>query len=142
MGRQSKVLKGDLRRAIRETGGNVSQIAERFEMSRQAIYYQLDRYQLRDELNQYRRLMFDMAEGNVFDAVAGGDLDLSRFVLTHMPGGNRWSSRHDVTVGAVTLSPEALKMLEALGVDPETVGDEFERLIQQMHAETIQHESD
>lgn len=136
-GKSSKILKGALRTAIKDTGGNVSEMADRFGVSRQTIYNRLDHYELRGELHEWRRLMFEMAEGNVFDAVAAGDTDLSKFVLTHFPGGNRWSSRHEVEVGAVKLSPQVLKLLDEMGIGADDVAVEFEALIQQIHAETV-----
>ncbi len=129
MSKRSKILKSDLKRAIQQTGGNISRVAEAFQVTRQTIYNRIDHYELHDELNQWRRTIHDMAYGNVFDAVSEGDVDLSRFVLTHYPGGPRWSSRSDVTVQG--WGDEHMALMQQLGIEPSQASDDFLEMLRE-----------
>lgn len=139
MAKQSKILKSALRQAIKATGGNVSMMAgdDYFNCSRQTIYNRIRECDLQGELKHWREMIHTMAEGNVFDAVAEGDLEQSQFVLKFYPGGPRWNSRHEVDVKSVNVSAETLRRLEELGVSIEDVGAAFERMIQEEHARTL-----
>jgi hypothetical protein len=142
MGRRSKIGKLELKRAIREEAGNITRIAERFRRddgspdgkpySRQAIYDRIRECDLWGEVERWRKNLFTMAEGNIFEAVSEGDLDLSKFVLTHFPGGERWSSRQDVNVTGLRLSEEGMRLLEELGIDVDVASEEFEALLRQI----------
>ena len=137
MGKKTKILKGDLKVAIQETGGNVTQMSERFSVSRQTIYNLLDKYKYRDMVDAFRRRMFEIAEGNVFDAVAEGDIDMSKFVLTHFPGGVRWSSKQDIDVTGIRVSDEARRLMELYGVSESGLGDQLEKMLQAMHSKKL-----
>lgn len=134
---RAKVSKLELRRALAEHGGLVGRVAEAFSVSRQTIYNWIEKYGLRDALSSSRTLMFDLAEDNVFRAVEAGDLDISKFVLTHMPSTRRWSSRAEVT-GAdgapLALPADVVEMLAALGVSPSDVAKQFEAMIREQAA--------
>lgn len=127
----SKIGKKRLRQAMQENGGIVARIAEQFGVTRQTIYNWIDEYDLRAELAEARDHIFEVAEGNIFGAVHAGDLDMSKFLLTHMPHQRRWSSRHELTGrdGAALLSAETRKLLEELGIDMTDVAREFEELV-------------
>lgn len=127
--KRTKVSKTAFKRAILENGGNVSGIARQFSVERQTIYNYLRDWQLHDYLESARHDLFVAAEQNIYDAVIGGDTDLSKFVLTHHPQRERWSSKQEVTVGAVPLSEDALQLLKRMGLDVADVAAEFEALI-------------
>jgi len=136
-----RVTKGRVRSAIQDNGGVVAAIARQFDVTRQTVYNWLDKYDLHSEIEHARADIHDVAEANIFNAVMKGDLDMSKFVLTHMPSRQKkkWSSRHEVETG-VKLSPEALKLLDEMGIEADTVASEFEALIQSIHAERVSHE--
>lgn len=129
-----KRLKSDLKRAIQEEGGNISRVAGRFGVTRQTIYSDISRWDLWAEVQTYRRMMFAMAEDNLLGALEAGDTDISKFVVTHMPGGERWSSRQEIDLGAVRLSDDVLALLDTLGIEAETVAAEFERIVREQAA--------
>lgn len=128
---KSKILKSDLRRAIRAEGGNIKRVAEMFDVTRQTIYNKVDRYDLRGEVETYRAMVFRMAEDNLFGAVEEGDTDISKFVVTHFPGGQRWSSKQEIRLGAIQLDDEVLALAEKMGIEVETIAEQFERLIRE-----------
>jgi hypothetical protein len=69
-----------------------------------------------------------------------GDPIMTRFVLTHYPGGDRWSSRAELQVTGITVSEETLKLLERMGISADDVASEFEALIQNIAKEQHAHE--
>lgn len=141
MAKASKILKGELRRAIREEGGNISRVATRFDVSRQTVYNRVEALNLWPEVEVYRRMMFRMAEDNLLGAVEEGDIETSKFVVTRYPGVDRWGTKTEV-VGAVKLSPETLRQLEAMGADPEELREQLEQIVAAMHAEKMSDGND
>lgn len=135
MGKRSKISKTDLRRAIEADGGIISKMAARFGVTRQTIYNRLDETGLRPLVAQARESIFDMAVDNAIAWLDAGDPVMTRFVLTHYPGGERWSSKQELNVTAVNLSPDTVKLLRDLGVEADEVSAQFEMMIQQIHAE-------
>lgn len=136
--KRTKVTKAAFRRAISQQAGNVSAIARQFNVERQTIYNYLNRWELWDELNTKKANIVGASEQTIYDAVLDGDTDAARFVLTHHPRNKeRWSSKHEVSVSGVNLSPETLGMMEELGVDVETAAEAFEAQIRRLHAERI-----
>jgi hypothetical protein len=132
-----KVSRRTLRLALEEHGGVIANVAVAFSVSRQTVYNWVERYQLQDIVATSRNMMFDLATDNVYQAVQDGNLDMSKFVLTHMPppvGHQRWSNRTEIT-GAdgvpLGLSPDVLKLMERMGVEPSDVVKEFEDMIRQ-----------
>jgi transposase-like protein len=125
-----------VRRALIEHGGVVQQVAEAFNVSRQTVYTWINLWGLHNVLDETRQSMFTMAEDNILNAVVAGDLDMSKFVLTHMPvkSSRRWSNRTEVT-GAdgapLMLSDDVLKILAAQNLNPSDVVREFERMIRE-----------
>lgn len=126
---KSKILKSDLKRAIRLDGGIVARMAARFSVSRQTIYNRLEETGLKGEVEAARSQIYDMAVDNVVAWLDAGDPVMTRWALERYPGGPRWSAKTEVTVGAVPLSDEAMGILKALGLDVEDVAAEFEALI-------------
>lgn len=133
----ARVGKRSVRKALQEHGGVVAKVAAAFGVSRQTVYTWIAKYDLRGELTTARNLMFDLAADNIYLAVQAGNLDISKFVLTHMPppaGQERWSNRTELT-GAdgapLGLSPDVLEMLRRMGVEPSEVVREFEQMIRQ-----------
>lgn len=120
-----------IRLKLVEFGGNVSAVAEHFNVARQTVYNWIERYNLRDVVEDTRDKMFDTAERNISLAVEAGSLDASKFVLTHMPvqKERRWSSRQELTGegGApLNLSPDVIALLEARGMSLEEIKAEIE----------------
>lgn len=142
MGRDSKIKKSDLKRVVRETRGNVSMMASEdyLNCSRQTIYNLLNHYDLWGLVQERRKSIFAIAESNIFDAVESGDFDASKFVVTHFPGGARWSSKTDVVFSGVQLSDEAMRLMEELGLEPDGVAADFEHMIRELHRQAVGNE--
>ena len=93
----TRVGKRRLREAIESSGGIISTVAEMFGVTRQTIYNWLEKYpELKDDLDYSRENMIDIAEKNIFNAVVEGDLDQSRFVLTHIGRHRGWSRQMEL----------------------------------------------
>ena len=133
--RPLKVGKTDLRRALDAHGGVIQQVADAYKVTRQTVYNWIDRYDLRGYVTAARKGMFEVAADNVYEAVMRGDLDSSKFVLTHMPGGSqRWSSKTEITGKdgePLVLSADVLAALRAMGIEPSEAVQEFERMIRE-----------
>lgn len=127
----ARITKGRLLQAMRDNGGTVARIAEQFGCTRQTIYNNIRRFELERELEDTREAIFEIAEGNIFNAVRGGSLEMSRFVVTHMPHQRRWSSRHELTGrdGMALFSEETRKLLDEMGITMTDVAREFETLV-------------
>lgn len=128
----ARVSRKSVRAALKAHGGIVAQVADSFNVSRQTVYNWIKEYGLRDEMEFARDTMFDIAERNVYIAVQMGDLDMSKFVLTHMPNASRWSNRQELT-GAngapLGLSPEVIQLMQMLGMEPSDVVRQFEEMV-------------
>ena len=135
--KSTKVTKDAFRRAIQQQGGSVSGIARQFGVERQTVYNYLKRWELRAELQAAREMLFEVSQQTIYDAVLDGDTDAARFVLTHHPRHERWSSKQDISITGVNLSPEVMGMMEELGVDVETAAEAFEAQIRRLHAERV-----
>lgn len=128
-----------VKRALIEHGGVVQDVAEAFNVTRQTVYTWINQWGLHDVLDETRQSMFTMAEDNILNAVSNGDLDMSKFVLTHMPvkSARRWSNRTEVT-GAdgapLVLSQDVLKLLAEQNLNPTDVVREFEQMIREQAA--------
>ncbi len=133
--RAKKVGKTDLRHALDAYGGIIAQVATHFSVERQTVYNWLDDYDLRDYVNVARRGMFEVAADNVYEAVMRGDLDISKFVLTHMPGGTaRWSSKTEITGKdgePLMISPDVRDALREMGIELSEAVREFEEMVRQ-----------
>lgn len=134
MARPSKLdqEKAQLEQALKDHGGVVSRVAKAFGVSRQTIYNRLDHHGLRDQVEAARGYMYDLAVDNVMGALETGDLDISKFVLTHMPNAVRWSNKTEIT-GAngvpLGLGADVLEMLRRLGIEPSEVVKQFEEMV-------------
>lgn len=133
-GKKIRVSAISVRRSIEEHGGVVAKMAEAFRVSRQTVYTWVDRYGLWPLLERARESMFDLAQDNIMQAVADGDIDCSKFVLTHMPTSKRWSSRAEITGKDGTplgLSSDVIELMRRMGVEPSQVVKEFEEMVRQ-----------
>lgn len=130
----NKVTKGRLRQVLIECGGVVAEVADSFGVTRQTVYNWIQKFELGDILEDAREGVYAMAQDNIFKAVKGGDLDMSKFVLTHMPtrSQKRWSSKHDVSATNVSLpiSEETKRRLDALGIGVDDILRELEQMIE------------
>lgn len=131
----ARVASRSVRVALEAHGGNISAVARSFNRSRQTVYNWIEEYDLWDDVKFDRDQMFEMAENNLFKAVQAGNIDVSKFVLTHMPTPKRWSNRTEIT-GAdgeamFALSPDVMALLKAMGVEPSDAHREFEAIIRE-----------
>jgi transposase-like protein len=130
----TRVGKTSVRQALETHGGVISKVAESFNVSRQTVYNWIERYELREVVERTRDMMFDLAQDNILKAVTDGDVDVSKFVLTHMPTARRWSSRAELTGANGTplgLSPDVIELMRRMGVEPSEVVKEFEEMVRQ-----------
>lgn len=130
-----KVGKTDLRRALEEHGGIISRVADAYSVTRQTVYNWIEHYELHDKVQAARKGLFDLAVDNVAKAVQEGDLEMSRFVLTHMPTTARWSSRSEITGKDGTplvIAPDVMEILRGMGVQDSDLAKQFEDMIREM----------
>lgn len=133
---RKRPAKTALRDALIAAGGVVSVVAEGFDVARQTIYDWIGFYQLDDQLARSRESMYDIAVDNILEAVEQKDLDMSRFVVTHMPvkGRARWSNRQELT-GAngvpLNATPELISLMDRLGITGDELVAELERLLRE-----------
>jgi hypothetical protein len=124
----------ELRTALISGGGVVRAIADGYDVSRQTIYDWIEFYDLGDVLIRARTAMFDIAVDNILGAVDKGDLDMSRFVVTHMPTTerSRWSNRQELT-GAngvpLNATPELITLMERLNISGDDLVRELETML-------------
>lgn len=134
----ARVSRKSVREALKAHGGIVAQVAESFDVSRQTVYNWIKEYGLRDEMEFARDTMFDIAERNVYLAVQAGDLDMSKFVLTHMPSSTRWSNRQELT-GAngspLGLPADVIELMRKLNIQPEDLAVHLSELVRAEAAE-------
>lgn len=132
----ARVSRKSVREALKAHGGIVAQVAESFDVSRQTVYNWIKEYGLRDEMEFARDTMFDIAERNVYLAVQSGDLDMSKFVLTHMPSNTRWSNRQELTgangMPLGGLPQDVLEYMGKAGITPDVFMAQF---VEMMRAE-------
>jgi hypothetical protein len=137
-GKKIRVSSNSVRKALQEHGGVVVRVAEAFRVSRQTVYSWVERYDLWWMLERARESMFDLAQDNIMQAVADGDIDCSKFVLTHMPTAKRWSSRAEITGkdgSPLGLSADVIELMRRMGVEPSEVVKEFEEMVRVQAAE-------
>ncbi|MCK6581084.1 MAG: hypothetical protein L6Q98_23565 [Anaerolineae bacterium] len=128
---RKRPAKTTLRAALIASGGVVSNVAEGFNVSRQTIYDWIAFYKLNEQLNLSRETMYDVAVDNILMAVEKNDLEMSRFVVTHMPtrGRARWSNRQEIT-GAngspLNATPELVALMARAGISGDELVAELE----------------
>ena len=115
-----------LRKAIRECGGIITDVAERYQVTRQTVYRWVDRYSLRDEINDARQdvrnVAFDVIYDRLYNLYDDKAYEAARFVTLHLkPDGN-----------LLPISPRAAAILRRLGIPTSDVASQFEMLIQQI----------
>ncbi|MEM6280574.1 MAG: hypothetical protein AAF787_00155 [Chloroflexota bacterium] len=120
-----------LEQLIRKHGGVVSSIMREMGVKRDTVLSRIRAYGLTGVLDESRQNLRDVAFDNIAAAVYKGELGLSQFVLTHMPGGTRWSSKQEVAVGSIQLDDATMKILEQLGVPVADASAMFNEIIKQ-----------
>ena len=124
----AKVSKVSLKKAIDAHGGVIAEIAEYYDVSRQTIYNWLDKYKLRALVASARQDIKTIARDNLYGALLGGDVDVSKWVLLNMGDD-----------GEVRFSADALRALAVLGLDVRDAVQQFETLI---HAEAMKADAE
>ena len=123
-----------LRKAIVETGGIVTDIAKRYDVSRPTIYTWLREKDLMSELQPARVNMVQVAEANIYDALTAGDLDISKFVVERKGKQFGWTKQVDVG-RAVELPPDVVELMDRMGIDLNSLGGHLLPILQEMQAE-------
>lgn len=123
----AKPGKRGLRKLIKDTGGVVAEMAKGADVSRQTIYNWIDHYDAWGELESGRTNIVMMAETTVYEAVADGDLDTSKWVLERKGRLRGWNKQVEISgaLAQLDLSPEQVAMLEASGLSLSAVVQEF-----------------
>lgn len=129
--------KASLRKLIKSTGGTISKMAEDRNVSRQTIYNWLDHYNMRDDLQQARSDIVMMAEGNVYESVADGDLDTSKWVLERKGAMRGWNKQVEISgvLGALDLTAEEMLVLQRADLDMSVVVRQFLAMLQAAEVE-------
>lgn len=85
----AKLNKKTFKEAAKDSGGNQARIAQRLELSRQAVNQYVMRHpKLREILNMEAETVIDIAEDNVdTDIVIAKDIDTSKWKLLHSKRG-------------------------------------------------------
>lgn len=132
----SKPSKREVRLALERHGGVIMHVAAAYNVSRTTVYDWIAKYKLQDVVQRSRFVMHDIAEDNVYRAAIRGDLDISKFILLHMPpaaGQMRWTSRSEITGkdGAPLFAPDVLAILEQFGMTETEAVRQFEQLMRE-----------
>lgn len=118
--------------AIKDCGGQISDVARHFSVSRRTIYNWLDHYEMRDEVTKARQSMRTVAQDVIYQRLMSEDddqaYDAAKFVSLHL--------RNDGEL--LMLSPETMRALRQAGLTPGDVVAEFEALIRAQAA--VNHE--
>lgn len=130
-GKTSTIERTSLALAIKEHGGNVTKIAQHYQRSRQTIYDWVSDFEMHAELEAARKQVFSAAEDNLISAVYEGDREISKFVVTHFPGGRRWSSRQEVSATALQLPPDVAQIVNESGLSLEEIVRAFAEVIRE-----------
>lgn len=107
--------KTSLRKAIREAGGNVSDVAAFFGVTRQTVYRWLDFYQMRGDISSARGSMREIAKDVIYARLMSVDedraYDAAKFVTLHLADDGN----------LLEISPETMLLLRKLGIKPDDV---------------------
>lgn len=121
--------KASLRKAIKETGGVISDLAAHYSCSRQTIYNWLEHYELRGEIEKSRHSLRAVATDVIYQRLLSNNEDKSweaaKFVTLHLQDSG----------DLLALSPETMSALSRMGIRTSDVVAEFEAMVQQ-HAES------
>jgi hypothetical protein len=127
-----------LRKLMKDSGGTVSQMAKEADVSRQTIYNWLDHYNAWDDLESSRANIVYMAETTVYESVAEGDLDTSKWVLERKGRLRGWNKQVEISgvLGQMNLSAEQMAILEAAGYNVSEVVQQFISMLQATELES------
>lgn len=121
-----------LRKAIRDHGGVISEIANYYEVSRRTIYNWMDHYELRDEIKKARAQMRDVAEDVMYqvlidepapddDKAKDRQVAVAKFTLSNT------NQRGEF----VPISDEVLRLLPRIGMTLDDAAQIFEDMIRE-----------
>lgn len=121
MARPGRVV---LRRAIRDSGGLISDVADLFQTSRQTIYNWMAYYGLRGEVVAARQQMREVAADVIYQRLlTGGDdaaFEAAKFVMLHLQNDGE----------LLEFSSETLRILAEEGITPSEAVRAFEEMMQ------------
>lgn len=123
--------RANLRKAIKEHGGVLADVARHFDVTRSTIYNWLDHYDLRSEVDNARTSMRNVATDVIYQRLMNEDEDKSfeaaKFVMLNMADDGN----------LLPLSPRVVALLRRMGASVGTVISEFEAIIEQMAMEQL-----
>lgn len=123
--------RANLRKAIREHGGAIADVARHFDVTRQTVYNWLDHYDLRAEVEAARTSMRMVAQDVIYQRLMNADedkaFDAAKFVMLNMSDDGN----------LLPLSPRVVALLRRMGASVGTVIAEFEAIIEQMAMEQL-----
>lgn len=123
--------KADLRKAIGEHGGIVSEIARHYGVTRQTLYNWVAKYGLRERINEARVGMRAVAADVIYQRLMDGDPDAAfeaaKFVMTHMKDDGEM----------LALPPELIEMMSRMGISAAMVIRELSELMKQQYELTL-----
>ncbi|MEQ9027553.1 MAG: hypothetical protein RLP44_02460 [Aggregatilineales bacterium] len=111
--------KVSLRKAMKETGGVISDLATHFSVTRQTVYRWMDHYEMRHELSAARTNMREVAKDVLYEKLIAGDVGVAMFVTRHLTADGEM----------IVFSPEVLRAMEVLGIQPSEAVQQFETLV-------------
>ncbi len=124
--------KANFRKAIKDCGGGIGDIAKHFRVDRRTVYRWLDHYALRDTLDDARSDMRVVAKDVMYqtlmsepDADDHKSLDrrvgVAKFTLNYMGQDGEF----------IPISPDVMRLLPALGMTVESASSLFEDMIRE-----------
>lgn len=119
--------KRNLRNALVEYGGNVTETAKHFSVTRRTVYNWIERYEAWEYVKSSRTFVNKIAESNIINGIVEGDVDLSKWWLRHVDS-NAFNTQTDEQT--LLFNTATLQALQALGVDASEALAQFEALVQ------------
>jgi len=79
----AKLTKTKVKKALKDSGGIVSEIARRLDVTRMNLYIFLNKHpELKEELEHEREKIVDLAEKALIDKIKEGDSPMIKFILS------------------------------------------------------------
>lgn len=151
-----RISKKRIREVLYESGGNISEVARRLNLSRTTIYKYIESYELEDQIqlakdsivgesemivyNRLRKVLKD-SNGNPLVDDKGNErpdedaqYDAATWILERQGKTRGWSKNYNVHFdgSVLNLSPDVIEKLAALGISSEMALQEFEDMIRQL----------